>query len=156
MKRRRLTKQEREVIWRRYQGAVQNGKEFVVQQIAREYDVSRPTIYAVLAKGELNELAGRRWLTEPEREEIRRRFSHARQHQGSFVITSIAREYEVSRPTIYAVLAGESKDHGNISTGDLTQLSLSDQALWLQEGPHGSVRLPRIIFSQGGEHDTNG
>lgn len=135
MKQRRLTKQERGEIWRRYRVAAQDGGEFAVQQIAREFGVSRTTIYALLAKGELNKLAGYRWLTEPEREEIRQRFHHARQHRGSFVVASIAREYEVSRPTIYAILADDSNDERFITRGDLTPPPLNThQALWLQEG----------------------
>jgi predicted DNA-binding protein YlxM (UPF0122 family) len=104
MKVKRLTMQEREEIWERYQNTDQENGDFVVKHIAREYQVSRPTIYTVLEKGKLNDLASRKWLSEPEREKIRWKYALSLAGQGEFVVSKIAREYDVSRPTIYAVI----------------------------------------------------
>ena len=105
MNRRRLTMQEREEIWRKYQDSGMNGGDFSVQRIAVDYRVSRQTIYSVLEKGQFNDqLSHNKWLSEPEREEIRRKYGLALSGQDEFVVSKIAREYDVSRPTIYAII----------------------------------------------------
>ena len=104
MNRRRLTMQEREEIWRKYQDSGMNGGDFSVQRIAVDYRVSRQTIYSVLEKGQFNDQLSHKWLSEPEREEIRRKYGLALSGQDEFVVSKIAREYDVSRPTIYAII----------------------------------------------------
>ncbi|MEI6306007.1 MAG: hypothetical protein WCP33_04215 [Deltaproteobacteria bacterium] len=105
MKVKRLTMQEREEIWKKYQEADQGCGDFVVKHIACEYQVSRNTIYTVLEKGQNHDLTGSsKWLSEPEREEIRWKYALSLAGQGEFVVSRIAREYDVSRPTIYTVI----------------------------------------------------
>jgi Mor family transcriptional regulator len=103
MKRKRLSLQEREEIWKHYQDANSDSSKFCVQQLARDYQVSRPTIYAILEKNHISELDDRKWLSSSDTDEIRRRYYE--QQNGNFVIARIAREYGVSRTTIYGVLA---------------------------------------------------
>jgi predicted DNA-binding protein YlxM (UPF0122 family) len=104
MKVKRLTMSEREEIWKKYQEADQGCGYFVVKHIACEYQVSRTAIYTVLEKGQNNDLASRKWLSEPEREENRCKYALSLAGQGEFVLSKIAREYDVSRPTIYTVI----------------------------------------------------
>ena len=105
MKVKRLTMQEREEIWKRYQNTDPENGDFVVKHIAGEYQVSRNAIYAVLEKGQKNDLTGSsKWLSELEREEIRWKYALSLAGQGEFVVSKIAREYDVSRPTIYTVI----------------------------------------------------
>jgi transposase InsO family protein len=59
-KRLRLTPLDREEIWKRYQDAKNGIGKFVILEIAREFRVSRPTIYKVIQRARLQEFAPRK------------------------------------------------------------------------------------------------
>jgi transposase InsO family protein len=59
-KRLRLTPLDREEIWKRYQAAKLGKGYFVVLDVAREFRVSRPTIYKVIQRARLQEFAPRK------------------------------------------------------------------------------------------------
>ena len=59
-KRLRLTPLDREEIWKRYQDAMLGKSRFIILDVAREFRVSRPTIYKVIQRARLQEFAPRK------------------------------------------------------------------------------------------------